>query len=231
VVAPAPHATPWPRPHRLSNPSYPGYVPTAQSYPSSPWTGVGTPLPFYADIPTSFAIHPFLSGETPRHDFMFNLASQYYSPMQVIHGQHVPLGHDSLQQPATHPPVYRLKIVCDELPEWPIQFEFNPESYREQTGQVLPYAPPITLGDVLAQIHRTLQERITHGDWARLDHRKRTKVSQAFTARCQSAPTMQEVLRSEGVKKVDYLHERIWFKGLLRTSDPEVLKLVVSRRP
>lgn len=231
VVAPPPQAAPWPRPHRLSNPLYPGVAPATQSYPSSPWSTVGTPLPLYADIASSFTINPFLNGETPRHDFMFNLSSQYCSPMQVFHGQHVPLGIDVSQQPATHPPVYRLTIVCDDLPEWPIHLQFNPESYREQTGQVLSYAPPITLGDALSEIHRKLHERITHGDWARLDHRKRNKVSQAFTVRCQSAPTLQEFLKSDGVKKVDYLQDKIWFKGLLRTSDPEVLKLVVSRRP
>jgi hypothetical protein len=232
AVAPAPQVSPWPRQQRLSNPSlYPGVVPGVQSYPTSPWSGVGTQLPLYPDIPSSFNIHPFLNGEAHRPDFMFNFTSLYFSPMQIIHGQHVPLSPEVLAQPATHPPIYRLRIVCDEIPQWPITLEYDPDSYREQTGTTLPYAPPISLGDALTAIHRTLQEQITHVDWARVEPRRQTKITHAYTARCQSAPTMESLLKSQGVKKVDYLLDKVWFKGLTRSSEgPDVLKLVVSRR-
>ncbi|KAF8729330.1 hypothetical protein AX14_006270 [Amanita brunnescens Koide BX004] len=231
VVAPALQATPWQRPQRLSNPLYPGVVPGVQSYPASPWTGVGTPLPLYTDLPITFDIHSFLNGEIPRPDFMFNLPSLYFSPMQVVHGQFVPLSPEILAQPATNPPIHRLRVVCDEIPEWPMTLEYDPESYREQTGMALSYPPPISLGDVLSMIHRMLHQQITHVDWARLDTRKQVKITQAYTARCKSAPTMESLLKSHGVKRVDYLLDKVWFKGLIRTRNgPEELKLVISRR-
>ncbi|KAK2462595.1 hypothetical protein APHAL10511_005328 [Amanita phalloides] len=222
-------ASPWTRPLRLSNPMYPGVVPGV-TLPVSPFSR-GSPLPgMYPDLPGSFAIHPFLNGEVPRPDFAFNLIPQQFAPMQIMQGQPMPLGLEILQQPATHPPIYRLRIVSDDLPEWPISLEYDPESYREQTGAMLVYPPPISLGDVLAQIHRALHDRISHIDWARLDTKKKGKVTQAFTVRCANSPTMEQLVRNDGVKKVDYLLDKTWFRGLIRTENPEVLKLVVSRR-
>ncbi|KIL59110.1 hypothetical protein M378DRAFT_85514 [Amanita muscaria Koide BX008] len=232
-VAPlAPNTPPWPRQQRLSNPMYPGVVPGAV-YPVSPWSGVTTPLPgTFVDPSGSFSLHPFLDGETPRLDFMLNLALQTFAPMQSIpNGPHVPVPPDILSQPATHPPVYRLKIVCDQLLDWPITLEYDPEQYRQQTGAMLSYPPPITMGDVLSQVHKTLHGRISHHDWAKIDERKRYKITQAYTARCMTAPSMEHLMRSDGVKKVDYLLDKVWFRGLVRTNDgPEVLKLIVSRR-
>ncbi|KAF8622258.1 hypothetical protein AX15_007157 [Amanita polypyramis BW_CC] len=221
-------ASPWPRQQRLSNPMTPGVVPGTPY----PWSVGGSPLPGpYMDLPGSFALHPFLNGETPRPDLAFNLAYQHFTPVQLVHGQSLPLTPDVLQLPATSPPVYSLKIVCDEIPEWPITLEFDPTNYLEETGAMLTYPPPISVGDVLTHIHRTLHERITHGDWARLDARKKYKVTQAYTARCERAPTMEHLLKNEGVKKVDYLTDKIWFRGLVRTGQRnDVLKLVVARR-
>ena len=196
---------------------------------SSLYPDVGTPL--YADLPSSFNVHPFLDGETPGRDFMFSLTSEYFSPMRIIDGHDVPLSPETLAQPATYPPIYRLRIVCDEIPEWPITLEFDPDSYYEQTGTILPYVPPISLGDALFAIHRMLQEQITYSDWARLHTTSQTEITKAYITRCKSMPTMESLLKSHGVKKVDYLLNRVWFDGLARTGDgPEVLRLVVSRR-
>jgi hypothetical protein len=196
-------------------------------WPVAPQLAGGFPDQFGA-----FSLHPFLDGNMPRLDFALNLASQNFMPMQLLPtGAYAPVGADVLSQPATHPPIYRLKIVLDELPNWPITLEYNPEDYRQQTGAALMYPPPVSVGDVLAQIHRALHERISHTDWARLDDKKKYKISQAYTARCASAPSMEHLLKSDGVKKVDYLLDKLWFRGLIKTHDgPDVLKLVVARR-
>ena len=204
---------------KSSKPPFPGL------YPDD-----GTPL--YADLPGSFGIHPFLNGETPKPDFMFNLTSPlHFSPMRIIHGLSVPLSAEVLAQPAMHPTIYYLRIVCDETPDWQITLKFDPNSYREHTGTTSPYyVPPISLGDVLSAIHRTLQEQITHADWARLDITKQNKVNQAYINRCKATPTMESLLKGQGVKKVDYLLDKVWFKGLVGTDNgPTVLKLVVSQ--
>jgi hypothetical protein len=232
-VQTAPTTPPWTRPLTLSNPMYPGVMPTT-GYPTSvsPWS-VASPLPgTFPDQSGAFSLHPFLDGHMPRLDFALNLATQPFMPMQLLPtGAYGPVGAEVLNQTATHPPMYRLKIVCDELHHWPITLEYNPEDYRQQTGAMLMYPPPISVGDVLAQIHRTLNERITQADWARLDDKKKYKISQAYTTRCASSPSMEHLLKSDGVKKVDYLLDKVWFRGLMKTHDgPEVLKLVVSRR-
>ncbi|KAF8310717.1 hypothetical protein F5887DRAFT_871219, partial [Amanita rubescens] len=163
-------------------------------------------------------IHPFLNGDTPSNDFIFNLSSQYL-PMQIIHGEPAFLSVDTLAQPATRPLVSRLGIVCDEIPEWPIVLGSSPYGYREQMGTIsLPEHPTMTLGNVLSQIHRTLHEQITHSGWKRLDPVMKDKVNQAFYKRCANG-TLKEwvaewVARNGGVRKVDYLLDKVWFKGL-----------------
>jgi hypothetical protein len=139
--------------------------------------------------------------------------------MQIVHGKPAFLSVDTLAQPATRPPVSRLRIVCDEIPEWPIVLE---SSYPREKGAISPSAHPMSLGNVLSQIHGTLHEQITHSDWERLDPEMKDKVSQAFYKRSANE-------RNGGVRKLDYLLDKVWFKGLVGTSDgPEVLRLVIS---
>jgi hypothetical protein len=190
------------------------------------WMGAIRSLTNTSLTSRSFKIHHLLVCETHRPDLVFNLTSLNFSPMQIIHGRRVPLRPETLAQPATYPPIYRLQIVCDEIPQWPITLEYDD---RKETGTRFPYAPPISLGDALSAIHRMLQEPITHVDWARLDLKKQTKVKQAYTTRCKSALTGESFLKNQGAKKVDYLLDKVWFNGLIRTDDgPEVLELVVS---
>lgn len=194
-----------------------------QFYSTPPsWLGGAVPLP---PLFGSFAMHPFLDAEMLRSDYLFDLSSRYL-PMQAFGGQFFRLSDYLLWQPATYPPVTFLRIICDAIPEWSINVGFNPASHY---GQISPYAPPLTLGDVLRQIHRTLHERASDVDWYRLDHGRWFKVCEAFSARCKrEGPSEEERLKNAGFKKVDYLLDNIWFKGLIRTGEgPEVLKLMV----
>ncbi|KAF8630285.1 hypothetical protein AX15_003018 [Amanita polypyramis BW_CC] len=214
AAPPSAQPSPWPRQRRLSyNSMIPGTVP---GIPYPPFPSESPPPGPYPDLPRSITLHPLLTGETPRL-LSFNLADHYFAPAQLVDGQFVPLTSDILQVPATYPPVYRLRIVCDDIPEWPVALEFDPSSYLEQTGTMLTYPPPVSVGDVLAHIHRTLHERITHNDWARLGAQRKYRIAQAYTARCASAPTMRQMLENEGVKKVDYLLDNVWFSGLAGT--------------
>ncbi|PFH48228.1 hypothetical protein AMATHDRAFT_42394 [Amanita thiersii Skay4041] len=234
-VPPSPQE--WNRPHRLSNPMiYPGVIPGGApggGYPPySPFPATPMMSP-YGNLPAGAAyLHPYINGEAPRGDISFNLAAPYFSVNRLVAvGQYMPLSQEELAQQATHPPVYSIRIVCDEIPEWPIELNYDPESYREQTGMALTYPPPISLGDVLSAIHRKLQEKISHRDWHMLDERRRFKISQAYTQRCASMGTLEQLQKNEGVKKVDYLMGKNWFKGLVRTGEgSDVLKLVIARR-
>ncbi|KAF8347348.1 hypothetical protein F5887DRAFT_882284, partial [Amanita rubescens] len=173
-------------------------------------------------------IHPFLDAERPRSGYSFNLSSQY-CPKQVIDGQSFDLKDDTLSEPATYgPQMYNLRIICDAIPNLSITVESDPDGHHDQ---ISPYAHPLTLGDVLYQIHRALHKRITNVEWERMDSGKTFEVVHgAYLKRCKSeGSTEEERLKNGGAKKVDYLSDKVWFKGLIRTGEgPEVLKLMVS---
>jgi len=194
-------------------------------------------IPSYAHVPTGypvpaqpapFHIHPFLNGEIPRSDFIFNLPSRSFSPSRFVGlGQTAPLSPEELSQPATYPPISHLTITCDAIPQWPIQLAYN--TYTNTAPITLGYSPPpITLGDILGAIHKFLHTRITHADWAQLNTNDEIAVARAYTKRCRSSPHTEDLQRTQGVKRVDFLLERVWFKGLLRDRDRwDRMKMVI----
>lgn len=209
------------------------------SYPYSYYSTTGerppplitAPIPPGSPVPTHpppFYIHPLLNGEIPRSGFIFNLPSRNFSPVRFIGlGQTSLLSHEELSQPATHPAISHIVISCDAIPQWPIQIIYDPEP---NTIRVPPGHPPpaITLGDVLIAIHRSLHTRITHADWAQLNTSDEIAVARAYTKRCNSSPHTEDLQRTQGVKRVDFLLERVWFKGLLRDGDRwDRMKMVI----
>jgi len=206
------------------------------SFGGSPWSSpFSTPTHPYAPWlyppqPQQFHIHPFLNAESPRPDFHFDLSSPKFAPVLWIGpGQVTPLTMEHFSQPATHPPITRLRIICDILPQWPIDLEYNP---YYQGGLSIP-APqvPITLGDILIALHRSLHTRISHIDWAKLSVSEETAVARAYTRRCKSIPSVAQFEASQGVRRVDYLLDKVMFRGLLRSSGGdgfETFKLVVG---
>jgi hypothetical protein len=185
----------------------------------------------------TFLIHPYLNGEAPRPDFYFNLSTSTFSPMRLVApGQSALLTLDDLSQPATHPPITRLRIVCDAIPQWPTELQYNPYA---AAAAAIPLsaggggggAPPITLGDVLIALHRSLQLRISHLDWARLNVSEETAVARAYTRRCRAVPHLAQFEASQGVRRVDYLLDRVVFRGLVRVHGVdgfETLRLVTG---
>ncbi|KZV62869.1 hypothetical protein PENSPDRAFT_590740 [Peniophora sp. CONT] len=102
--------------------------------------------------------------------------------------------------PATSPMLQHIRIVCDAVPQWPID---------------RPLARGITVGDILYAVHTSLQTPITHNEWARLSPRREAEVHRAYTRRCKAyAPTEHQV-RHGGVRRVDYLGKKCQFRGLV----------------
>jgi hypothetical protein len=173
----------------------------------------------YPTQPDTFLIHPYLNGETPRPDFHFDLSSPTFSPMRLVApGQSALLSLDSLSEPATHPPITRLRIICDVIPQWPIELQYSPYAAAPTLSpSPLSNSPvPITLGDVLIALHRSLQTRISHIDWARLSISEETAISRAYTRRCRSVPQLAQFEASQGVRRIDYLLDKVVFRGLVR---------------
>jgi len=195
-----------------------GYWPPASPY--SPYTA--------PPIMPQITIHPWLNAEIPRSDIFFNLSLPQFAPMRYIgNNQTVLLTNEELAQPATHPPIYQLNMQCDLIPNWPISLQYNANPYRS-TNIYSTVAPPITLGDVLSGIHNSLHLGITQYDWASLSPEQQRAISRAYTKRC-SAMGSATLIQNEGVKRVDYLLDKVWFRGLVRTGEGlENLKMIVS---
>jgi len=207
-------ANPFPQPVGMA-----GYWPAAASS-YSPYVA---PPPLMPQI----TMHPWLNAEMPRSDFIFNLSTPQFAPMRYVgNNQSILLTNEELGQPATHPPIYQLHMQCDLIPHWPIALQYNPNPYRS-ANTYSNVAPPITLGDVLSGIHNSLQLGITQYDWAALSVEQERAVSKAYTKRCK-AMASTTMIRNEGVKRVDFLLGKVWFRGLARVGEGlENLKLIV----
>ena len=206
-------ANPFPQPAGLD-----GYWPAASSY--SPYTA--------PQLLPQITMHPWLNAEMPRSDFIFNLSIPQFAPMRYIgNNQSILLTNEELAQPATHPPIYQLDIQCDLIPNWPISLQYNPNPYRSANTYPT-VAPPITLGDVLSGVHNSLHLGISQYDWASLPVEQERAVSRAYTKRCK-AMASTTMIRNEGVRRVDFLLGKVWFRGLARVGEGlENVKLIVS---
>jgi hypothetical protein len=61
-----------------------------------------------------------------------------------------------------------------------------------------------------------------------LSDSKRTAVEKAYSRRCTSDPSMAEFEARRGVKKVDYLLDKVLFRGLVWVDDFKTMKLIVG---
>jgi hypothetical protein len=154
----------------------------------------------------------------------FNLASPTYSPtISIGPGNWSRIPDHELRHPATWPPVHRLRIICDFLPQWPIDIEPDPSYYSGGYGANL---PPIQVGDVLWKIWHNMRTAIAQLDWASLPLDRQEAVSKAFYRRYRPYGNSE---RERGVLRIDYTLGKVWFKGLTRVGEGmDVLKMHVA---
>ena len=163
-------------------------------------------------------LHPLLNGDPPYPGFYFDLSSPTFSPMRRIdRGESILLSQEELYQPATNPPITRMRITHHSIPQWPIDFRLQYDEYQMAGGT----QSPITMGDVLYMIYMSLRRQITHDDWYQLSSFKHDAVTQAYYRRCRSVPSLETLEVSQGVKRVDYLKENYMFAGLIRALDED----------
>jgi hypothetical protein len=208
------HPGPYTRRHSFGNTSYP-----PRPYPQ-----------------TQFFINPWINASAPRSDFFFDLGSTPYAPLRLFGpGQSSVLPVEELNEPATHPPITRMRIICELIPNWPIDLE-----YRQPNPPYSPYSPnqpsfqypqlpppPISLSDVLVATHQSLHRRITHVDWAGLNRHQEKDITNAYLTRCG----LNEHEKAQGVKRVDFLLGRTRMVGIVRSGVEdgwEVMRLVLS---
>jgi hypothetical protein len=181
----------------------------------------------------NYDVNPILDGTHPLQDFVFDLAATDFKPERVeiepYSGRRmmIPLGANEFSQPAFRPSRTRLRIVCELIPQWPIDIVFEPRSAHAFTGDPL----PMNVGDVLQAIHRNLRRIVSRSEWDVLPTSLTTPVGECFWKRVKhyGGKTGAEAESSHGVKRVDFLLGRVWFRGLVPVpGQPDIMKMVVA---
>lgn len=116
-----------------------------------------------------FHIHPLLDGENPRSDFAFDLSAPTFAPVKrAAYGHSALLSEEELHSPCTWPGLKRLRIICDLIPQWPLDITLDP-SWQTTQSPLLGYTPeprPISVEDILNQVYEHFMQRISQVDWA-----------------------------------------------------------------
>ncbi|TFK39186.1 hypothetical protein BDQ12DRAFT_682312, partial [Crucibulum laeve] len=123
--------------------------------------------------------------------------------------------YDVLMQPATHPPVSHLTLSSPYLL---CSVEVTPQT---RTGF-------ITVNDVLECIYQTLRQSVTENEFSKLSPDSQRGVSKAYQRRYERIPdpSLREIERQKGLKRVDFLEKRNVFMGLSGTkAGPDVMEL------
>ncbi|KAI0261266.1 hypothetical protein BC834DRAFT_897011 [Gloeopeniophorella convolvens] len=219
------------------------YVPVQPAPAAAPWPAA--PAPYYTYSPGwTYApvelpqpqLHNLLNGEIISQHLHINLVS----PDLVFRrrtgpnaDQLVTLRGYELEQPATSPQMTRVRVVCDAIPQWPVDLQvvgttLTPHRRRRAS---LPF---LTLEDIVHAVHASLHRKISHEEWGRLTIEQETEVARAYTRRFKAsgnARTEREQ-QAEGVKRIDFLLKNTWFKGftwLEPENGVERLKLLVGK--
>ncbi|EKM75314.1 hypothetical protein AGABI1DRAFT_132335 [Agaricus bisporus var. burnettii JB137-S8] len=219
------HTRPRSRSHSHSQGQY-EYSPS--SYYTNPNPSFPNPTATnYAPNSQPYHVHPLLDGKHQTSSITFNLSSPTYSPtISVGPGNWSRIPDHELRHPATWPPVHRLRIICDFLPQWPIDIELDPSYFGGGFPQAGANIPPIQVGDVLWKIWESMRTAITQLDWASLPPGNQDAVSKAFAKRYRPYGNIE---REKGVMRIDYTLGKVWFKGLTRVGDGvDVLKMHVA---
>ena len=163
-----------------------------------------------------FQLDPWLNGDYRTYDLRFDLSDSSFVPRKHIDSVRT-FGflRDELTQPATRPGITRLRIVCDLIPQWPM--DLAPIEIYVNTS-------PLSIEDVLVTIHRHMHTPIYHPDWASLVPAEQQEIRRAFRRRCTSYRSTEEQV----VKRVDYLRGKTWFRGLVPTAESHTMKLVLD---
>jgi len=183
-------------------------------------------------------LHNLINGEIVAHHLYVNLAE----PDLVFRKRtgsglfaHTTLSSYDLEQPATNPQTTRVRVICDLIPQWPVDLRVVGTSLEpHRRGRAaLPY---LTLEDVIRAVHAVLHRKISHAEWGRLTTSQETEIARAYTRRYKASGSewSEHEQKAQGVKRVDFLLKHSWFKGftwLTPEGGVERLKLLIGQSP
>ncbi|KAJ7435665.1 hypothetical protein B0H11DRAFT_1755802, partial [Mycena galericulata] len=168
-------------------------------------------------------LHPWLNGYAPSPTFYFDLAPPQFAPQCLVNGNRVLLSPQDMGELAFHPPIAALRIVHPRMPFWPVDLVL-PAELATQASR------PISLGDILVSLHRTMHQRISAADWYALPAGEVNAVTETFTHRCRMEAIRSAVMpaqlrdreimeRRNGVKRIDFLLRKTVLKGLVKATE------------
>ncbi|KLO08485.1 hypothetical protein SCHPADRAFT_944401 [Schizopora paradoxa] len=195
---------------------YPQYYPHV-----NPYAYYAPPKP---SVP-KFHVHQLLKSDNPY--LLLDLSQPRCSPL-TPNGRHgvIPVHPAYLTQGATNPDLSKITITCPELApfdkDWSITVEPSAFSLSDQAG--------VTVADILATVHQAMQTPVTHAEWAKISEKDVYEVSMAFTRRCRALGPDFERERNQGVKRCDFLRDKIVLTGLsqVKSGDGTTFKLIVK---
>ncbi|KAH9932861.1 uncharacterized protein B0H18DRAFT_669733 [Fomitopsis serialis] len=178
-----------------------------------------TPRPSSADLPsTALQLNPYLKHRLfGRPPLLFDMRNETVGvelgelppaipgeePMHILF---CPRGPDG-SQPATYPPVSELYISaladdnCDPFP-WPTL--------------VIPHHPrlPVMVMDVLNALIANFEERLKPEEVAALSEQRREHMCRAYWERVRTMVSGRIPGDDDGLRRIDYLGDRVFFRGL-----------------
>ncbi|KAH7908536.1 hypothetical protein BJ138DRAFT_1174138 [Hygrophoropsis aurantiaca] len=170
-------------------------------------------------LPSGFvAIHPLLAFDP------------FVQPTPYILAQppHTIKYTSALAESATTPPLPRLTLLSPALP-WALVIDANTDADGKVGAKGMGF---VTVWQVLEALYRFLRRPVTTAEYASLPSDvARAHVGEAFHARWSSVRGKDESREeySKGVKRVDFLMEKLRFMGLSCTKQgPDVWTLNVA---
>ncbi|KAH6917928.1 hypothetical protein BKA70DRAFT_4386 [Coprinopsis sp. MPI-PUGE-AT-0042] len=177
-------------------------------------------------VPTMpFSLHSFLHYSQHQQptdpslycSLVWDLRESPASSARHVSKLDAPLSSE-LAHPATYPPVARLSITCNLLPDgW----------VMEATNASYAY---VTLLDVLQAIYTCLHVPLQTSEWDALSPKQQDRVQDAFRRRCAQAidPAQCELT---GKLRIDRLARHTLFGGLTPSLEDESSYILSLRRP
>ncbi|KAI1787873.1 hypothetical protein LXA43DRAFT_895610, partial [Ganoderma leucocontextum] len=192
-------------------------------------------------VATPTPLHPLLCHDdsSGRSKLLFDLSSHTFSPRYSTRSDNGEIRSllDELSTPATFPPVYRMTVTCDSLPQWSITIERRISTTCatfNKFPEVASWADaPITAYDVLAAIYRAFHDHVSSGEWGKLARDERQRVLDAYMCRCRRYAGTHWFHAVGGIRRVDCLRTRCMFGGLIGQSiqgGVAYMKLVVREK-
>lgn len=221
---PLPHAvTHFPPINPLGNVLYP----SSTSPPTwGPQTEDGTSRDTRFDQNRTYPqLHPLLTREhSSGSKTLLDLSSHAFSPKRSLGvGTPIrPFTYDELLEPATVPPVRRINVAANFLPDWAAGLHENSalESLSRWKSSCITIpllgmnGSYVTVYDVLASIYVIMQGQISHDEWAQISILQ-SAVTMAYIRRCSRYPDLQTVEESKGIRRVDCLCGQYMFHGIV----------------